>query len=180
MMSGAWMSVDKNHLDELYSQLKATPYVVGVLANAAAIQSFYDTIGENQLKMQACVIGFAIVIAAGVVYNTARISLSERDHELATMRVLGFTKAEISVVLIGELALLTLVALPFGLLFGYGLSWITSLSLQTELYRIPLVIRPTTYGQATIVVLSAAVFSSFVVRRRLDRLDLFAVLKGQD
>ena len=180
MISGVWLSVDAEYLDNLYTQLKATPYVVGVTANAAAIESFHETIGENQTQMQAFVIGFAIVIAGGVVYNTARISLSERDHELATMRVLGFTKAEVSFVLIGELALLTVVAIPFGLAIGYGMAWLTSLSLQTETYRIPLIIDPSTYGEAAITVLIAALISGLIVRRRLDRLDLFAVLKGQD
>ena len=93
LVSGAWLSVDPRHLDDLYVQLKATPRVAGVTANAASIQSFLDTVGENQTQMQSFVIGFAIVIAGGVVYNTARISLSERDRELATMRVLGFTKS---------------------------------------------------------------------------------------
>lgn len=180
LVSGAWMSVDSKHLDELYAELKATPHVVGVTANAASIQSFLDTVGENQLRMQGFVIGFAIVIAAGVVYNTALISLSERDRELATMRVLGFTKAEISAVLLGELAILTLVAVPLGLLMGYGMAWLSSRSIHTDVFRIPLVIYPSTYARAAIVVLIAAVISGAIVRRRLDRLDLFAVLKGQD
>jgi putative ABC transport system permease protein len=174
------MSVDSKHLDELYAELKATPHVVGVTANAASIQSFLDTVGENQLRMQGFVIGFAIVIAAGVVYNTALISLSERDRELATMRVLGFTKAEISAVLLGELAILTVVAVPVGLLMGYGMAWLSSRSIHTDVFRIPLVIYPSTYARAAIVVLIAAVISGAIVRRRLDRLDLFAVLKGQD
>lgn len=180
LVSGAWLSVDPRHLDDLYAQLKATPRVVGVTANAASIQSFLDTVGENQAQMQSFVIGFAIVIAGGVVYNTARISWSERDRELATMRVLGFTKAEISVVLLGELALLTINAIPIGLIMGYGMAWLASRSIHTDLFRIPLVIYPATYGRAAMIVLLAAVMSGFVVRRKLDRLDLFAVLKGQE
>lgn len=180
MVSGAWLTVDPLLLDQLYAELKATPRVVGVTANAASIQSFLDTVGENQMRMQGFVIGFAVVIAAGVVYNTALISLSERDRELATMRVLGFTKAEISAILLGELAILTLVAIPLGLVMGYTMAWISSRSIHTDLFRIPLVIYPSTYARAAIVVLTAAVISGAVVRRRLDRLDLFAVLKGQD
>lgn len=180
LVSGAWLSVDPRHLDELYVQLKATPRIVGVTANAASIQSFLDTVGENQTQMQSFVIGFAIVIAGGVVYNTARISLSERDRELATMRVLGFTRAEISVVLLGELALLTIVAIPIGLAMGYGMAWLSARSIHTDLFRIPLVIYPATYGRAAMIVLLAAILSGFVVRRKLDQLDLFAVLKGQE
>ncbi len=179
-VSGAWLSVDPLHLDRLYSELKATPHVVGVTAKAVSIQSFLDTIGENQMRMQGFVIGFAIAIAAGVVYNTARISLSERDRELATMRVLGFTRGEISVVLLGELALLTIAAIPIGLVIGYGMAWLSSLSIHTDLFRIPLVIAPATYGRAAIIVLVSAVVSGLIVRRRLDKLDLFAVLKGQE
>lgn len=180
MVSGAWLTVDPQWLDQLYAELKATPRVVGVTANAASIQSFLETVGENQMRMQGFVIGFAVVIAAGVVYNTALISLSERDRELATMRVLGFTKAEISAILLGELAILTLIAIPIGLALGYVMAWISSRSIHTDLFRIPLIIYPSTYARATIVVLIAALISGAVVRRRLDRLDLFAVLKGQD
>ncbi|MEZ6132185.1 MAG: ABC transporter permease [Planctomycetaceae bacterium] len=180
LVSGAWLAVDPLQLDRLYSDLKATPYVVGVTAKAVSIQSFLDTIGENQLRMQGFVIGFAIVIAAGVVYNTARISLSERDRELATMRVLGFTRAEISVVLLGELGLLTIAALPVGLMMGYGMAWLSSRSVNTDLFRIPLIIAPATYGRAALVVLVSAIVSGLIVRRRLDSLDLFAVLKGQE
>ncbi len=180
LVSGAWLSVDPQRLDDLYVQLKATPRVAGVTANAASIQSFLNTVGENQMQMQSFVIGFAIVIAGGVVYNTARISLSERDRELATMRVLGFTKAEVSFVLLGELALLTIIAIPIGLAMGYGMAWLSSHSIHTDLFRIPLVIYPATYGRAAMIVLLAAVISGFVVRRKLNHLDLFAVLKGQE
>ena len=179
-ISGVWLSVDRNRLDDLYSQLKVTPYVVGVSATAASIDSFTETIGESQLLMQGFIIGFAVVIAVGVVYNIARITLSERDHELATMRVLGFTKAEVSVVLLRELAVLTMAAIPIGLLVGYGMAWLMSLSLQTDLFRIPLVVYPSTFAYAVIVVMGASVISGFLVRRRLNRLDLFAVLKSNE
>jgi len=179
-VSGAWLTVDDDRIDELYSELKSTPYVVGVSATAVSIESFMNTVGESQLQMQSFIVGFAVVIAAGVVYNTARVTLSERDRELATMRVLGFTVAEISMVLLGELAVLTLVAIPFGMLIGYGLSWMMSLSLETDLFRIPLIVYPSTFGWAAIVVIVSAVVSGFLVRQRLNHLDLFAVLKGKE
>lgn len=180
LVTGAWLSVDQDRLDTLYTELKHTPRVVGVAAREASIRSFMETVADNQLRIQSFVIGFACVIAAGVVYNTARIILSERDRELATLRVLGFTRGEVSAILLGELAVLTLAAIPPGLLMGYGMSWLTSLSLQTEMYRIPLIISPKTYVLAVVVVLASATVSGLVVRRRLDRLDLFAVLKGQE
>jgi putative ABC transport system permease protein len=179
-ITGVWMTVDAEYLDRVYRKLKETPYVVGVNAREATIESFHKTVAESQLQMQAFVVGFAIVIAAGVVYNTARITLSERDRELATMRVLGFTHAEVSVVLLGELAILTLAAIPLGLGFGYGMAWLTTVSLQTDLFRFPLIIRPATFAWATIVVLTAAIMSGWLVRRRLYHLDLFAVLKGRE
>ncbi|WP_145944263.1 FtsX-like permease family protein [Fuerstiella marisgermanici] len=179
-ITGAWMTVDAEHLDDVYASLKETPYVVGVNSKEATIDSFTSTVADSQLQMQSFVIGFAIVIAAGVVYNTARITLSERDRELATMRVLGFTHAEVSVVLLGELALLTLAAIPVGLAFGYAMVWLTTTSLATDLFRIPLVISTGTFAQAAIIVLLAAFASGWMVRRRLYHLDLFAVLKGKE
>ena len=124
---------------------------------------------------------FSSVIAFGVIYNAARVSLSERSWELASLRVMGFTKGEISYVLLGEFILLTAIAIPVGLLLGYGLAWLTVETIgSTELYRIPLVVGNNTYGRATISVIVATIFSSLVVRRKLDRLDLVGVLKTRD
>ena len=125
---------------------------------------------------------FASIIAFGVVYNTARISLAERSRELATLRVIGFTRAEISAILLGELAVLTLAAIPVGLAMGYGLGALVIVAAyDTELFRIPLVVDPSTYGfggaWSTLV---AAVVSGLVVRRKLDHLDLVAVLKSKE
>ena len=99
---------------------------------------------------------------------------------MAKMRVRAFPKADISAVLLGELAIMPIVASPFGLILGYGMAWLSSQAIHKDLFRIPLVIYPATYARAAIVVLIAAIISGAIVRRRLDRLDLFAVLKGQD
>jgi putative ABC transport system permease protein len=123
---------------------------------------------------------FASIIAFGVVYNTARISLSERSRELATLRVIGFTRGEISRILLGELAVLTIMALPLGMLFGYGFAWIIVAAFESESYRIPLTITRQTYGLATVLVSLAAILSGLAVRRRLDHLDLVAVLKARE
>jgi len=120
------------------------------------------------------------VIAFGVVYNAARISLSERSRELASLRVLGLTRAEISIILLGELALVLLLAVPFGLALGYGLSALVVQAFSTELFRIPLVVSARTFGFAAATTIVAAVISGLVVRRRLDRLDLVAVLKTRE
>ena len=125
-------------------------------------------------------IEFACTLAFGVVYNSARIALSERGRELATLRVLGFGRAEVSYILLGEVALLIAAALPLGCVAGYGLAWIFTTSFETELYRVPLVVEPSTYGLSVLIGLAAAAASAFLVRRRLDRLDLIAVLKTRE
>ena len=121
------------------------------------------------------------IIAFGVVYNAARISLSERSRELASLRVLGLTRGEISYILLGELAVLTLLAVPWGLLIGYGLSAaFIAFGQDTELFRIPLVVYRSTFALAATTVIVAAIVSGLVVRRRLDHLDLVAVLRTRE
>lgn len=178
--SGAWLQVDRGKQTALYQSLKTTPGISGVAVKEASIQSFNDTIAENQMQIQAFNILFACVIACGVVYNTVRISLAERARELATLRVLGFTVAEVSAILLGELALITAVAIPVGLLIGNLLTWLTTLGMQTEMYRIPYVVSSATWSRATLVVLLATIASSWVVQRHVKRLDMIAVLKSPE
>jgi putative ABC transport system permease protein len=179
-VSGAYLSVDAARLEQLHRQLKETPRVAGVTVKEAALQSFQDTVAENLLRMRLFNIAFAGVIAFGVVYNSARISLSERSRELATLRVIGFTRGEISAILLGELAVLTTIAIPVGLGLGYLLAWVVTLGLDTEIYRIPLVIEQSTYGFAATTVIVATFVSGLIVRERLDHLDLVAVLKSKE
>jgi putative ABC transport system permease protein len=179
-VSGAFMTVDAQRLELLHRELKQTPRVAGVTVKTASLQSFQDTIAENLLRMRMFNIMFASVIAFGVVYNSARISLSERSRELATLRVIGFTRGEISAILLGELAVLTLLGIPLGLLLGWLFGWFVTLGLDTEVYRIPLVIDASTYAFAATVVFGAAFASGLIVRQRLDHLDLVAVLKSKE
>jgi putative ABC transport system permease protein len=144
------------------------------------MESFKKILAENIVQMTIANIGFAILIAFGVVYNSARISLSERARELASMRVLGFSRREISAILLGELSILIFAAIPIGYLMGYGLASAIVVSLDTELFRIPLIIDAETYGMGGLVVLVAGVLSALAVRRRLDRLDLIGVLKSRE
>jgi putative ABC transport system permease protein len=123
---------------------------------------------------------FAGVIAFGVVYNSARVSLSERSRELASLRVLGFTRAEISLILLGELAILTILALPLGALIGYLLGEFIITAFSNELYRMSFVVTPATLAWSFLTVIAAAFLSGLLVRRRLDRLDLVAVLKTRE
>lgn len=179
-VSGGFLRVEAPAMPDLYSRLKRIPKVAGVSVKAAAIQSFNDTIAKNLGKIRSFNIFFATIIAVGVVYNSARISLAERSRELATLRVIGFSKAEVTTILLGELAILTLAALPLGMLIGYALAYQVSLGLDTEVYRIPLVVNPSTYATAAIVVISAAIGSGLLVRRGLGQLDLVGVLKSRE
>jgi putative ABC transport system permease protein len=146
----------------------------------AALASLEETIAENLALFTAFNILFASIIAFGVVYNSARIALSERGRELATLRVLGLTRAEISYILLGELAVLTAVGVPLGLGLGFLLAGAMVQAFETELYRLPLVIESSTYGFAAATVMVAAIVSGLIVRRRLDHLDLVAVLKSRE
>jgi putative ABC transport system permease protein len=179
-MTGAFLSVERDRLEQLYLTLKDTPRVSGVTIKAASVKSFHDTIAENLGNIRFFNVLFATVIAFGVVYNSARISLAERSRDLATLRVIGFTRAEISAILLGELAVITLAAIPLGLVVGYLFAAWATLGLNTEVYRIPLVIHRATYGFSVAVVLAASVVSGLMVRERLDHLDLIAVLKTRE
>jgi len=176
-ISGAFLQVDQARTRELYAALKATPRVAGVLLKDAALASFNDTMASMMRQMLSVYVLFAGIIAFGVVYNNARISLAERSRELATLRVIGFSRGEVSYILLGEIAVLTLIALPVGCLMGYGMAAGMMSILETELWRLPFVILPRTYAFAVITSTSATLVSALIVRRRLDRLDLVAVLK---
>jgi putative ABC transport system permease protein len=180
-VSGAFLAVDSRELDGLYASLKNTPRVASVTVKGAALTSFRKTVAENLLRMRLFNVGFASVIAFGVVYNGARIALAERGRDLAMLRVMGFSRAEISLTLLGELAAVTLAAIPFGLVFGRALAGLViRLAYDTELFRIPPVVGRSTYAFAAAVTLAAALVSALAVRRLLDRLDLVAVLKSKE
>lgn len=176
-ISGAALLVDPAQESALSRQLKETPAVAGSAFKRAVVQSFRDTLTQNMNVMITMNVVFAGIIAFGVVYNAARVSLSERSRELASLRVLGFTRAEISLILLGELAVVTLLALPLGALIGYGLSLAVVQSVDSEVYRFPLIVTPQAVAWSFLTVMVAAGVSGLIVRRRLDRLDLVGVLK---
>ena len=179
-ISGAYLSVDPKMAPALYKTLKQTPAVAGVAIREMMLASFLETVAESLTISTTVLIAFACVIAFGVVYNGTRIALSERGHELASLRVLGFTRREISVILLGEQAVLTLTAMPLGFLFGFGICVLLVKALDTELYRMPLTISGATYAFSFAVVSAAAVISGLLVLGRLYTLDLVAVLKTRE
>jgi len=179
-MSGAYLSVDPVQAAALYVQLKQMPAVASVSVRETDLANFEKTLAESSRISSRVLVIFAIVIAVGMVYNGSRIALSERARELASLRVLGFTRREVSTMLLGEQAILTVIAIPVGLVLGFGLYALIAVVFSSELFRMPLVISNATYVFAVLVMVVAAVLSAAVVRRRVDRLDLVAVLKTRE
>ncbi len=179
-ISGVYLSTDSDQRPLIFSKLKRMPRIAGTELREKAIENFYDTMGETILIFTFINTLLAGIIAFGVVYNSARIALSERSRELASLRVLGFTRGEISYILLGELAVLTLAAIPVGFIIGQAMCFYITENLKTDLFRIPLILEGSTYAFAATVVLAAACISAFMVRRRLDNLDLVAVLKTKE
>jgi putative ABC transport system permease protein len=178
--SGAFMMVDSPQIPALYAQLKQTPAVSAVSIPAAALENFNETIAKTINVSTVFLIGFAVIIAFGMVYNGARIALSERGNELASLRVLGFTRGEIGFLLLGEQAILILIAIPVGLALGYGIAGLITIAIDTELVRFPLVVSARTYLLASLVVVASACLSGYLVQWRLRHLDLVAVLKTRE
>ena len=179
-LSGAFLAVDPLRIDDLYAHVKETPAVAGILDKNAAHKNFVKTISENTFVMRMVNYIFASIIAFGVIYNCALVTLAERSRDLATLRVMGFTRLEISKVLLGELAIITLLSIPVGLPIGCGFAYFSTLALDTETHRFPFVISRATFAGAVTVLVIAAIVSSFIVRRMLDKLDLIAVLKVKE
>ena len=179
-VSGAHLAVDAARWEEFHAQVKASPRIGSVMLTAKLRESFQKTTGEMMGTMQAVYFGFAMVVAFGVVYNGARIALSERQRDLATLRVIGFQPREVAAVLIGELLVLTLLAIPVGLWMGGHLTrWMIEMS-STETVRLPLVLTSRTYVTAVLVILVSSALSFAVVSRRIHRLNLLDVLKARD
>jgi putative ABC transport system permease protein len=180
VVSGAYLTVDPSLTGAFYRQVKLMPAVAGVALREVTLQNFRETMAETMNLQIFFNVAFAAVIAFGVVYNAARVSLSERSRELASLRVLGFTRGEISLILLGELTVLTLAALPLGAVIGYVLGQWIMLGFSNEIYRLSFTVKASTVASAFLTVIAAAVVSGLVVRRRLDALDLVGVLKTRE
>nr|WP_207280991.1 ABC transporter permease [Thiocystis violacea] len=179
-VTGALLALVPGARDAVVAELKRAPRVAGVTDRMTAIQSFTDSMTEIVLSFAFISTLLAGSIAFGVVYNNARILLTERDRELATLRVLGFSLAEITYILVAELALLTAAAIPPGFLIGLGLIAAIVGGLDSELYRIPMIIEPNVLAFSATVILVSALLSGLLVARRLRHLDLVAVLKTRE
>ena len=180
LVSGAWLRVPPESRPAVVSALRERPRIVAVSDRNASIASFRDTMAENILTFTLIATLMAASMAAGVVYNAARITLAERSRDLASLRILGYTRREVRALLMGELGTLTLLALVPGFAMGYGMSALLVWGMRSDLYRIPLVLLPSGFAMAGTVLLVAAGFSAWLVLRRLDQLDLVAVLKTRE
>ena len=172
--------VDANYQNALFKELKNTPKVSAVMVKEGAIKTFENTMAETILIYISFFTMFACALAFGLVYNSTRIALSERGRELATLRVLGFSSMEISYILLGEIALFVLISLPLGCLAGYGLAWMIVTLMENELYRIPVIIFPDSYGISMSIILLAAVVSATIVQSKIKHLNLLEVLKTRE
>jgi putative ABC transport system permease protein len=179
-VSGALLQVDPALQDELYLSLKRLPGVASVQVKDVLVEGFNRTVEESFLIALTSTLLLGAVLVMAIVYNQARVALSERGRELASLRVLGFARADVARMLLGEQATLVLLAVPFGLALGWALTLIVMRRFESDLFRLPVVALPETYLQAVGIVIVAAVVSAVLVRRRLDRLDLIAVLKTRE
>ena len=180
VVSGAQLLVDPAEEAQLLAALKDVPAAAVVVVSRSLLETFRATTARNILFFTSVMAGFAATIAAGVVYNNARIQLSERAWELASLRVLGFTRREVSVLLLGELALEIAVAVPVGLLAGFGLVTLLLALMPHEVIELPRVVYPTSYLLSAAVIAVAGAASALVVCERVNRLDLVAVLKTRE
>jgi len=178
--TGYVLSVERGRESELLQASKLLPQAAGAFSKATMLRNMQEISARNVRIMSTVLTAFAAVISIGVVYNNARIALAERGWELASLRVLGFTRAEVSALLLGELAISIALALPLGMAMGWGLVRLVNALLRSDQFLFPMAISPATYAWAGLCVVAAGIASALVVRRRVDRLDLVAVLKTRD
>ena len=179
-VSGVYLTADAQYQEKLYRSFVNMPRVSGTIVRKNEIRNFYDVQAKGMLFFTFIATLMACSIAIGVVYNNARIALSERSRELSSLRVLGYTRGEISYILLGELAFIALAAIPLGFLIGRALCAYIAAALQSDLFRVPLVIELKTFSLAAAVVLASASISGLIVRHKLDHLDLVEVLKTRE
>lgn len=179
-VNAVYVSLDVNEIDAFYAKVKTLPVVSGLALQRNSRMNFREVTALIVRTMATIYSALAATIAFGVVYNNARISLSENARDLASLRVMGFTRAEVFRILVLELALLTLLAQPLGWAIGYGLAWVMKTQLATEIMRVRLVVENFTYAMTSMIVIVAALFSALVVRHRVYALDLVSVIKTRE
>lgn len=180
VVNGAFLTVDTQLREQLNREFKKFPVITGVSSPDIMLNSFREELADSLFVASGFLLAFAGIIAVGVVYNAARISLSERGRELASLRVMGFHRSEVALLLLGEQGILTVAAIPLGLGIGYAICFAMTLGLKTDIYRIPFVVEPRTIVLSALFIIITAAACGLIVRRRLDRLSLVEVLKTRE
>jgi len=178
--SGASLTVDPTQMHELNAELKRIPSALAVDYRRGALESYRRMSDSAVNFVRKIEVIFAVIIAFGVVYNSAKIAFAERARELATLRVLGFTRGEVSRILLGEVGALAAPAVPLGFVAGYWLSGLVAAAMTSDRMHVPHIVGGSTYAFAFLVFILSAAASALVVRRGLDRLDLVSVLKARE
>jgi putative ABC transport system permease protein len=176
----ASLQLDTGAMPAFWAAVQQAPMIVAVFDKAAEMASFQASTSRNMGIFSTILTLFAVAMAVAIVYNSARISLSERAWELASLRVLGMTRAEVSLLLLGQLGVELLLALPVGGVAGWALASLLMHLMASDNIDFPVVIAPATYAWAALIVLAAGLLSALLVRRKIDQLDLVAVLKVRE
>ena len=180
LSNGFVLSLERGSETAFLAATQALPRAAGSFSKATMLRNMQELTARNILIMSSVLTAFATVIAVGVVYNNARIALAERAWELASLRVLGFTRGEVSALLLGEMAIVIAIALPLGMVMGWALVHLIAGLLKSDQFFFPVLIQPRTYATAAIAVLASAAASAAVVRRRIDRIDMVSALKVRE
>ena len=180
VVTGASFTVDSAQKADFLRALKTVPRIGWVVIKESLRENFAKTTAASINMIQTIYLTFATIVAFGVVYNNARISLAERSRELATLRVIGFSQGEVGAVLVTELVILALCAVPLGLLLGTGFATAIVTQVNTETVRLPLVFTARNYAFAVLVVTIASTLSGMLVLRRLNQLNLVGALRAPE
>jgi putative ABC transport system permease protein len=179
-VSGAYLRIDTSLSDDIFERLNDIPTIAGVSLKSDSREAFQRIMDTGAGAVRYVMAFIAGVITFGVVYNAARIAYAERARDLASLRVVGFTRAEVSFVLLGELVVVTLLAIPIGSGFGFGLAWAVSEAFSNDIYQVSAYPDPSSIGTAAVAVLASAVFSGWMVKRQIDKADLVLALKTRE
>ena len=179
-VSGAWLAALPGRQHALLEEMSLLPRVAAVSRNDARVEAFQETFGKSLLIVAFVFLAIAATLAFAMVFNAARTVFDERRRELATMRVLGMTRAETAYVLLAELAVLALLAVPLGLALGYGLAAVLAAAMQSELFRLPVILDAASYARAVLLLLAATAVSMGWSAWDLARLDVKEALAARD
>jgi len=179
-VTAIYASIDSRFSDKLYTQLKNIPVVSGVVQHKAALKNFKETMESTMYVLIGTYVVFASIIAFGVSYISARLAFAERSKALASLRVLGFSRAEAAYILLGEIGTLTLISLPLGCLMGQALALVMSPMLESDMYKFPMVIDQATYGYGILVVTLSACTCAAIMCHDVYKLDLISVMKARE